>query len=330
MRKKINKNLKLILFLIMLSTILQSCDDIISKNISKEIPILILPTVNDTIESNPVQFKWEKINGATKYHLQVVQPNFSNINAYVLDTIITGTDFFIDLDSNSYQYRLTAINAGYESKTSNTRSFFVGTSQGSSSNSVTLIQPLNNTYVNENFNGVFSWYGLNGSSSYTFELHNTASFSGATLEYLDQIGTTNITSTNGLQLEEGVYSWGVKAFLSSGFETNFTKRVFYVDTVNPMQATPSSPLNNANVNAGNITFSWTEPTNTGLIQSPIISILEISITSDFSSLLTPLNIQGNTANYNLTTGTYYWRVRTKDLAGNWGNTPSNYRTIQVL
>lgn len=310
--------------------LLPACNDIIAKDISEETPVLILPGANDTISSNPVQFKWEEMEGATKYKLEVVQPSFSNIQSYVLDSIVTGTNFIIDLDSNVYEYRLTALNAGYESKTSAIRSFYVGTSQGSSSSAVTLIGPANNLYVNEDFNGVFSWYGMSGASSYTFELHKTATFAGATLDYVDQLGTTSLTSFTGAQLDEGTYCWGVKAFFTAGTETAYTKRVFYVDTVNPQAATLSSPLNNANVTAGSVSFTWIEPTNTGTVQSPIYSVLEISTTSNFSSILTPTTLQGNTTNYTLTAGTYYWRIRTKDEAGNWGTTPTNSRTLYVL
>ena len=66
-----------------LTLLLPACNDIIAKDISEETPVLILPGANDTISSNPVQFKWEEMEGATKYKLEVVHPSFSNIQTYV-------------------------------------------------------------------------------------------------------------------------------------------------------------------------------------------------------------------------------------------------------
>ena len=47
------------------------------------------------------------------------------------------------------------MNAGYASMNSEIRSFFVGSSQGSSSIAVVLNTPLNNLYINENLNQSF-------------------------------------------------------------------------------------------------------------------------------------------------------------------------------
>ena len=41
-----------------------SCKEIIAKNISSDVPVLIVPSVNDTVQFNPVQFKWEEVDGA--------------------------------------------------------------------------------------------------------------------------------------------------------------------------------------------------------------------------------------------------------------------------
>jgi len=309
---------------------LGSCRDIIEKDISSDTPELILPAVNDTLATNPLHVKWTALEGATKYRIEIVSPSFTNIQEYALDSIVTGTNFFMDLDSNVYQIRLTALNAGYTSQTTSPRTFWVGTSAGSSNGTIVLDAPASGAYVNESFNGNFSWFALSGTSSYTFELHQGANFSGTTLDYADQLGTTNLYSFTGADLDEGTYCWGVKAYYANGDETVYTKRILYLDTVNPTNAVLLSPANNANVSAGLVGFSWQLPSDLGTVQSPLIGTLQISTNATFTSLLTPMDVTGSSANYNLANGTYYWRIRMKDEAGNLGPVPTSYRTLNVF
>jgi len=309
---------------------LGSCKDIIEKDITSDTPELILPAVNDTLETNPLHVKWTALEGATKYHIEIVSPSFASIQEYALDSIVSGTNFFIDLDSNVYQIRLTAMNAGYESQTTAPRTFWVGTNTGSSNGAVVLDVPAVNDYINESFDGKFKWFVFSGASSYTFELHEGSTFAGLTLDYADQIGATNVISVTGAGFDEGTYCWGVKAFYNGGSsETVYTKRTFQVDTVNPGAATLALPANNSNVFAGSTSFFWDQPSDFGTVQSPLISVLQISTNATFTSLLPPTEVTGSSANVTLASGTYYWRVRMKDKAGNWGPVPTSYRTLIV-
>jgi hypothetical protein len=318
------------LLMLILAFSFTSCKDFIEKNIEDETPVIILPGLNDTISANPVHFKWEELDGATKYRLEVVSPSFASIESFVVDSIVTGTNFYIDLDSNQFQFRLTALNAGYTSKTTAIQTFWVGTSQGSSGTTVELIDPLNGIYVNEAFTGEFSWYALPNVSSYTFELHESNSFAGLTIHYADQLGICNINSYDGTELTEGPYTWGVKAYINNGTETVYTKRTFYVDTVNPGLASLVSPANAVSLNPGLITFSWTNPTDQGIVQSPLFATLEVSTNNTFTNLLTPETVTGTSTSMDLVIGTYYWRIKLKDSAGNAGPTPTNYRTMNIV
>lgn len=321
---------KISLLFVPLFLIIQGCDDFIAVNISKETPILILPAANDTIQANPVIFKWEEMKGATSYRIEVVSPSFSNIQSFPVDSVVSGTQFSIGLDSMQYEVRITAINAGYTSNKSAVRPFYVGTSAGSSSVGVTLNTPIDGAYFNESFNGLFSWYGLSDATNYTFELHATSSFAGSLLNVQDQLVTNAVTSFTGTDLTEGVYCWGVKAYRNGGQETNFTKRIFYIDKTLPGNATPASPANGNTVNAGNINFTWTTTTDQGTIQSPIVSNLEIATDANFTNLLTPQTSLTNSKTVAMTTGTYYWRVKLTDAAGNIGPVPTGYHILYVV
>lgn len=319
---------------------LGSCKDIIEKDISGDTPVVILPQVNDTVDANPVHFKWEAMSGATKYHLEVVSPSFADLEVYALDSIVTGTNFFIGLDSAEYQFRITALNAGYESKTSTPFTFWVGTSAGGSNNGgVVLDEPAQNAYLNESFNGEFNWINLPGTTTYTFELHKTNAFSGQLLDIADQLGSVSIFSFTGAQLNEGTYCWGVKAYLSNGGETIYSKRVFYVDTTDPGTATLVAPVANTTVSLSfnpSVAFSWAFPANSGTVQSPFSARIQLSTTTNFSNLAftRDYNPEQTSATENLNTiglsaGMYYWRIIVLDEAGNIGDTPTGYNSLVV-
>ncbi len=331
-RKYINK-----LLLLFISLSIFGCKDFIEKNISDETPVLILPANQDTIPANPVHIKWEELEGATKYHIEIVSPSFTNIQSYPLDSVVAGTNFFFGLDSAQYEIRITAVNAGYKSKPSDIKRFWVGTSAGNSNSQISLLSPLAGEYFNEDFEGKFKWSPLTSVavSSYTFELHKTNSFAGANvIPPIDQLGITDITipEAAGSELTEGPYCWGAKAFLTDGTEINFSKRVFYIDkTVPPGFAALSAPANNSTVTNGSA-FSWTIPTDQGNIQSPRTSRIEIATDAAFTNIVqTVPNLTANTANVTFSngSGTYYWRVIVSDVAGNQGAIPTTYFSVII-
>lgn len=292
-----------------------SCEKIIAEDISNELPVMLVPAVNDTVESNPVHFKWEEMEGATKYHLMVVSPSFASISSYVLDTMVTGTDFYFQLDSNVYELKLAAVNGGYVSDTVGPIQFWVGVQSTTSGGSVVLNDPADGEYRNGSFNGKFFWSSLSSADSYEFSLRSGTSFSNGTIvDYQNNISTLNYTST--ATFSEGEYHWGVKAYLISGGETSFTTRVLYIDATDPNQAVLSSPGNFGNMNSGNVVFTWNNGTDPGTVNSPVNSFVEVSSDAAFGTIVESQVVQGNTATFNLNTGTYFWRVTNSDDAGN--------------
>lgn len=309
-----------------------SCKDIIEKDISGDVPVVILPTVNDSINANPVQIKWEKMDGATKYHLQIVSPSFSSIDVYALDSIVTGTSFYIALDSNRYELKITALNAGYESYTTAAIPFWVGVSASSGTNGVTLLGPSNAAYFNENFQGQFSWNTVSNLQNYTFELHQGASFSGAYVGSPVQLNSVSYTIPDPDALEEGQYTWGVKAFYTDGSESAFSKRTFYIDTTNPGMAGLLSPASNASMSQGPVLFTWNFPTDNGAVgtQSPVEAIVEVASDVNFLNIVSSsgwVDDNQTTISFN-TPGIYYWRVRLRDEASNQG-LPSSYFILNI-
>lgn len=293
-----------------------SCEKIVATDITGKTPILLLPQVNDTVQSNLVHFKWEELDGAEKYHLKVVTPDFASPTSYVLDTIIYGTDFYYTLDSNQYELMFYGISATYQSDTVGPLKFWVGTQSSGSGNIVNLISPNNLGYVND-MNPPFQWEALSGASSYEISIRSGINFETASiLDVQNNISTTVYTSP--LSFAEGIYSWGVKAFVN-GNETVYSTRVLYVDLTSPNQATLSSPVNAALMSAGTITFSWANGTDPGTVHAPVNSYIEIADDNAFANILQTATVIGNSTSFNLTVGDYYWRVTNTDDAGNTAN-----------
>lgn len=296
-----------------------SCDDVIAKDISGHTPVVILPISGAEIDVNPVHIKWEEMQGATKYRIQVVSPSFAAISVYAVDSIVSGTNFFIGLDSNDYELKITAMNAGYTSKPSAIIPFSVGTNAGGGSTSVVLTAPASNAYLNSQ-NVTFSWNSVPNLQSYTFELHSGPTFASPTVYSEDQLASVQLSLTD---LDEGTYSWGVKAFLVDGSETAFTKRVLYIDVTPPGAVTLLSPTNNAIVPNTTVAFSWNY-TNPGVVQSTVNSTIEIARDSQFLDMAHTQTVTGTSVSVALTDDVYFWRIKTVDQAGNAGTTSPVY------
>lgn len=306
--------MRTLFFLLALAVIAGSCEKIVAEDITANTPVLIIPTVNDTVSTNPVHFKWEEMEGASKYRLQVVSPSFASINAFALDSIITGTEFFFSLDSNEYELKLTAQNGGYESQVLGPIKFWVGVQPSGGGNGVVLSTPAASAFVNASFNNQFTWNALFGATSYEYSLRSGNSFeTGLLVTAQNNISTTLFTEPT--VLTEGEYHWGVKAYLS-GSETSFSTRTLYVDTTNPNVALLSAPADLALISQGTVTFTWNNGTDPGTINAPVNSLIEVATDSGFSSIVHSSTVQGNTVDVSLTANTYYWRVTNTDDAGN--------------
>tara|TARA_R110002072_G_scaffold303135_1_gene495212 strand:- start:12110 stop:13075 length:966 start_codon:yes stop_codon:yes gene_type:complete len=316
-----------ILSLVTISAI--SCKEIIAEDITAKMPVIILPAVNDTVQINPVHFKWNEIQGATKYHLMVVSPSFSGINSYWLDTLVIGTDFFYSLDSNEYEMRLSAVNNGYISDTVGPIKFWVGVQSVSTSGNVVLTAPVDLLYTNlVSMSNQFQWSALTGATSYQFEIRQGTDFATGTILEIQNNISTNVY-TSGLTFAEGEYHWGVKAYFSNGSSTNYTTRTLLIDDTPPNIAVLSTPIDVSIVSPGSVSFTWNNGTDSGVIQSSVFSFIEIATDLAFTSIVYSNTLQASADVSTLAAGNYYWRVTNTDDAGNTAG-PSSTFQVTVL
>ena len=303
------------MFFALIALIYVSCEKIIAEDISGITPIMIVPTTDDTVSVNPVLFKWEPITGADAYRLEVVSPSFDAINAFVLDSMISSTEFYLPLDSNVYEFRLTATNSGYNSKIAGPFKIWVGIAASGIGNGVSLNSPSDGNYVNGSFSKIFSWNNLIGATSYEYSLRRGTSFAGGALLNI-QANLSTSTYTDTVTFSEGTYFWGVKAFIGSS-ETPYSIRRLNVDLTDPNVPVLSVPSDQQLVNSGSVTFSWNNGNDPGTVQSPVNSTIEVASDVNFTNIVTTdAVLNAGTADLELTTGIYYWRVTNMDQAGN--------------
>ena len=302
---------------------ISSCNDIIEKDISTEIPVMIVPQTGDTIPEYSF-FAWEEMPGATQYSLKIYSPSFSNPVFIAFDSITTTTSLFLSLPLGRYEYKLTALNNGYSSVPLGPVSFSVDTIQGSQAQ-INLLTPLAGNYYGANFNGFFSWSSLSGVSSFEFSLRSGTNYqTGEILHTQNAIVSSNVT-VNSVSYTDGNYVWGIKAYLTNNTATQTFTGTFQIDATNPVTPTLISPANNANVNSPS-TFSWSNAEDVGIIQSPVSSVLEIANDEAFTDIESTETVSNTSTEVTLNTGSYYWRVYNIDAAGN----QSSYSSTRQL
>lgn len=112
-----------LIFLFLLLASLSSCEDILEVNDISEAQITLLaPSDQSIITDTLVNFNWNEVADAESYRIQIAQPNFENAAQLVLDSIIridssfVGTKISKTLPNSLYEWRVKAINSGYETE----------------------------------------------------------------------------------------------------------------------------------------------------------------------------------------------------------------------
>lgn len=302
--------------ILVLALLLVSCDDFIEQDISDEIVEVYTPYNGDTVLQGDIHFKWVELEGATHYNLQIVSPNFSQIDEFILDSNISNTEFYQQLNAGKYQWRIKALNNGYETAYTSNFDLLVDTSSNLSNYMVSIVAPGNNQYSNTS-SVTLIWDQIAIADSYTVGLKVGANWTtGTSVESGTTTGTSYNFSTN---LTEQTYTLGVQAENNYPSTTNYSTIVLNIDQTVPGQPVLNSP-NYGSIFLTNdpISFDWTRANDLGTVQSPQYDSLFIytdSLQTLYSRTeLVPTNDQLNFPN----TGTYFWRVKTSDEAGNQG------------
>ena len=308
---------------------MSACEAIFERDISGDTLNLIIPTNNDTSQTNEIHFKWDELKGASYYNLQIVQPSFASINTFILDSNVTGDEFFVTLDPGNYQFQIRGENSAYQSLWTGPYNLVVDSVSDLTNQTVPLIAPANLMYSNDP-TFTFSWQSLYAAETYEFQLRAGADFSssGTVLHSASSIYGTSYSTPTGLFSSEGAYAWGVKAMnLTSA--SDFSDRTLYIDLTLPNSPLSASPAHGASF-ADTVVLKWNTAADIGTIQSPVSRIVQIASDTLFGSITQTYTTSTDSIQLVFASaGTYWWRVYTLDQAGNMCTNFSAHRKIII-
>lgn len=304
-----------LLLIVGLIILTNSCKDFVEEDLSKEMVQMIIPTDNDTIQSNLVHFKWNELDGADNYRIQIVSPSFSNIDTYVLDSLVAGTNYYYSLNPGNYEFMMRAENSAYESIFTGPFAFVVDSVSDLSNQTVPLVSPVDGLYSNA-LDLTLTWQPIFAAESYEVQVRSGSDFnsSATILQTATGVYGSSYTTTNNTFLSEGQYSWGVRGVNSSS-QSDFSSRGINIDATNPNDVSLTSPADGFNNIDDTVLFKWTSGSDPGIVNSPLTYEFELATDVAFSSP-TIYNPMVDSLQLVLSSGTYYWRVFAKDEAGN--------------
>ena len=312
--KTINK-----LILIALAAFTYSCDDILEEDIGNDTVQIFSPANNSKIESNVVSFKWNTLNGADKYRVQIYESD----QILILDSLTNKTSITLPLAAGNYIWRVRAENYAYESIYSFPSNFSTTIPDDLTNQQVILLSPENDKFVNF-INVSLNWEALNNAVSYSLKVVNIVT--GQEAFSKGDLTDTSLT-LNLPTLADGTYEWRLKAKNADTETKQYSARKFSIDTTIPNQPKNTLPVDNSTQIANSsVSYTWSIATDVGNVKSPISYIVEFATDIDFNTIV-------QTQNSNITTlqqsfsipGIYYWRVRAIDEAGNIGVNSTGFK-----
>jgi hypothetical protein len=310
-------------FLILSCAVLLLCsceDDFIEDDLTGKMVTILAPADNDTVSTSTPLYWWSEIDGARSYRIQIVYPDFNAPQQLLYDTAVVGDRFYPSLSpGNSYHWRIRPENGSSEGEWI-TRRITVDSSVSLSAQTVIITQPSVNNTATANSTMLFTWNSVAAASLYRIELTNLST--GALIT-----STTTTLNSYSVVLAQGNYEFRVRAENSSSI-TAWSSRLFTIDQTAPTIPVLVFPADNAFYASapGSITFDWTSSSDA------YTDSLEIATDSTFASgIALQLQLSASQGFYTWTgaqsSTTYFWRVRSQDLAGNRSNNSAVFRVI---
>ena len=282
-------------------------------------PVLKAPLNNAAASVTPT-FSWASSLTAVKYKFEYATDfAFTNV-VYAPAELATLTYKPPTMASGTYYWRVSARDAAGNWGVSAPYKITILPAPG-------LLLPANASLTNDSTPD-FSWNPVAGTDiTYEIQISTNTTFTLLVPQTATVIGTT-YTAEPALSggLTSVIYYWHVRA-VSGGsvFGPWSAYRYFTVDATPPLAPVLSAPAAGASV-TGTPIFSWAAASTATKYQ------FEYATAADFITNLvtfpeqTTLNI---TLPSPIAPGTYYWRVRAKDAAGNW-SLYSTARTLTIL
>jgi hypothetical protein len=285
-------------------SMLFSCKDILEEDLEKKEVTILSPENGITTSESPINFIWEKVDGADQYEIEIATPSFSNIRQIILDSIISESKFSIALNPGGYEWRVKALNSAYE--TAYTSRFITIDSTLDLRNKYIIItHPTTNDTINYAVYQI-KWSALYGATNYLIQI-----FQENDNLYKYKV-TTDLSYTD--TLIDGHFKVRVMGQnLSSN--SQYTERIIVVDQIQPAKPVLTLPLNNYSTTDTIMNFQWSDVTDTGTPITYFLNVYSDSLMQNTTmpEIATPNNHYSVTLTPN---SIFWWGVSAKDAAGN--------------
>jgi len=296
---------------------LYGCKDIIQQDISSRVVEVLSPADSVVSDKYDVTFWWDEVQDAKKYRLQIVTPSFSAVQQFIADSLISDTKFTLQLFPGNYQWRIRAEN-GTSYTPFVTRVLKIDTNSNLTNQTFNVNSPVTDYYTSSMVSN-FSWPAFPYATTYEYVITNTVTG-------IQKILTTdqaNITDT----ITEGNYFWKVRALNSNNNTMTLysQERTIFVDLTAPAASLPYLPADNG-LDTNSVRLVWLRSTDAyadsiWVAQDSLFqNIVQKTYTTDTSYLLQPL----------IFSNTYYWKLKTRDKAGNWSNNSVKFKFTVTL
>lgn len=291
--------------------ILYSCEEILLEvDITNEVPELLAPTNSSVLPASNILFDWNKVEGASLYRIQIVSPSFDEVDQFLVNELIEETSFSKNLTAGNFEWKITAVNGGYESNQAKA-SFEVENSEGFSALEVKLVEPIDGEVSND-ASQVLKWEEIDNASTYRLNI-----FEDDELIFERSFNETSAEYT----FENGIFSWQVRA--ETEIESTFySKNSITIDTIDPEVAELISPVNDTIFTNNTINFEWERENTSGTV---VVDSIYIYNDPDLESLVDKNTGTGSSYTALLDRNkTYYWLIRSFDEAGNESRSQENF------
>jgi len=305
-------------FIILVGLIIVSCKEFLEESIADRQMILLSPGREAQIANYSVDFIWEHMEDALAYRLQVVGPDFRDVNLYYADTVVEDNHFTLSLAPGEYEWRVKGLNGSSESAYT-TRSFIVYESD--LSKQIVLLNSPGDKHITAKPEINFNWQILYGSTAYRLQI-DTNNFTGDSAMYDQLIETSNMSYTLPKERE---YQWRVRAESDTSQSQWSATRSLIYDATSPAAPQPKAPANNASVSSP-VTIQWDPVADAESYQLYVYKSDSTTLYSD----VYPLSLTETSHSFSAGAvgETLLWRIRAKDQAGNTSDY-SPYRSFMI-
>jgi hypothetical protein len=270
--------------------------------------LLKTPLDNAASTVNKPAFSWLAVTGGT-YQIEIAtDSNFSNIVAGTLtpSTALTYTPTTA-LPVGMYYWRVKLTVASVTTAMPAWKFSVNATIPVAPTTS----SPVNNGIINDS-TPTLIWNAVASGQTYQVQIDDLSTFASPNQDVVLPNGVLTYTANSLLDIK---YYWRVRAININGAAGAWSAAAnFTIDSVPPAAPTLAGPTDGTTTTTPQLTLRWNAVTGATSYELRLDTV---------NPPAAPAILLGNTTSYipptTLPYGVYYWQVRARDIAGNWGS-----------